>query len=372
VWDPRYATLVAILPGHAGSVTALDFSPDGELISTASRDRMARIFDADSGTLRATLAGHEEAVRDIAFGADARTVATGSTDGTIRLWDARPFPELALVEKLPTSAEAVAFAAARRRILRAGRGDVRNRLFALSDDPQLAFPAQGFERVARSRPVALGTSENGRVLVSSHRDGSLRTWRPDEDEPARFEVRLTAERDRRFRLPYTVLGVSPDGSEFVAATRGSGFMYTTGRLRPAAGFQGGLTSATYSPDGRYILSTSLDHDARLLDAQTGRQVWVLSQASRISDADFSADGRWVAIAGARYAGVVDARTGERILLLDGRERILRSVAFSPTGWRIATGGRSGAVRTYSCELCGRIDELIPLAKRRLARLRPSS
>ena len=106
----------------------------------------------------------------------------------------------------------------------------------------------------------------------------------------------------------------------------------------------GLTSATYSPDGRYVLTTGVDHDARLLDARTGQQVWVLSHAASVSDADFSADGRWVAIAGPGYAGIVDARTGERILLLDGNDRTLRSVAFSPTGWRIATGGQSGAVR----------------------------
>ena len=213
VWDPRYATLVATLPGHMGFVTALDFSPDDELIATASRDRMARIFDADAGTLRATLAGHEEAVRDVAF-ADAQTVATGSTDGTIRLWNATPFPTLQRVETLRSRAEAVAFRG--ERILSAGRADVRNRLFALSDDPRLAFPARGFEGVARSQPLALGTSEDGHVLVSSHRDGTIREWRSDDD---RFEVRRTIEPEQGSRIRYTVLGVSPDGSQFVAGTR---------------------------------------------------------------------------------------------------------------------------------------------------------
>ena len=158
---------------------------------------MARIFDADSGTLRATLAGHEEAVRAAAFGADPRTVATASTDGTIRLWDARPFPVLRRVDKLASSAEAVAFEPGGSRIVSAGRADLRNRLFALSDDPRLAFPAQGFEGVARSQPVALGTSENGRVLVSSHRDGTIREWRSD-DEQNGFEVRHTIEPDTGF------------------------------------------------------------------------------------------------------------------------------------------------------------------------------
>ena len=372
VWDPRYATLVATLPGHAGFVSALDFSPGGELIVTASRDRMARIFDADSGTLRATLAGHEEAVRTAAFGVDRRTVATAGTDGTIRLWDARAFPVLKPVDKLASPAEAVAFEPGGRRIVSAGRAEVRNRLFALSDDPRLAFPAPGFEGVTRSQPVALGASDNGRVLVSSHRDGTIRVWRSD-DETNGFEVRETIEPEQGSRIRYTVIGVSPDGSQFVAGTRnGAAGLWRANRRQGAARLDRGLTSATFSPDGRYVLTTSVDHDARLVDVQTGQQVWVLSHASRLSDADFSADGRWVAIAGPGYAGVVDASTGERILLLDGRERVLTSVAFSPTGWRIVTGGRSGAVRTYDCMLCGGIDELIPLARRRLAQLRPAS
>ncbi len=99
---------------------------------------------------------------------------------------------------------------------------------------------------------------------------------------------------------------------------------------------------------------------------------MLSHAAKVSDADFSSDGRWVAIAGPGEAGIVDAKTGERILLVDGRDEFLASVAFSPTGWRIVTGGKSGAVRTYDCELCGGIDELIPLGRKRLAQLQPAS
>jgi WD40 repeat protein len=140
-------------------------------------------------------------------------------------------------------------------------------------------------------------------------------------------------------------------------------------LRELAPHSDRLTSATLSPDGRFVVTTSSDHNARLSDVETGKQRWLLSHAAIVSDAAFSADGRWVLIAGPGYAGVVDANTGERILLLNGKDRLLTAAAFSPTGWRIATGGESGAVRTYDCLVCGSVNELIELAKSRLAQLR---
>jgi WD40 repeat protein len=133
-----------------------------------------------------------------------------------------------------------------------------------------------------------------------------------------------------------------------------------------------VTSATFSRDGRSVVTTGADHDARLSDVESGRQRWSLSHSAIVSDADFSADGRWVAIAGPGEAGLVDAKTGERALLLAGEDLILTAIAFSPTGWRIATGGNAGAVQTYNCRLCGETDELVQLAEERLAQLRPKT
>jgi hypothetical protein len=44
---------------------------------------------------------------------------------------------------------------------------------------------------------------------------------------------------------------------------------------------------------------------------------------------------------------------------------LDHVAFSPRGWRLLTGWRSGAVRLYDCKLCGRIPQLSAIARDRL-------
>jgi hypothetical protein len=63
-------------------------------------------------------------------------------------------------------------------------------------------------------------------------------------------------------------------------------------------------------------------------------------------------------------------TGRRLLAVNGHgDHPLTAVALSPHGWRIAAGGLHGSVKTYDCRLCGNIDDLVAVARGRLANLR---
>jgi WD40 repeat protein len=77
------------LRGHAGSVNAAAFSPDGSRILTASLDKAAQIWDAASGKGIAVLRGHEDNVVSAAFSSDGLRILTASYDKTARIWDAR-------------------------------------------------------------------------------------------------------------------------------------------------------------------------------------------------------------------------------------------------------------------------------------------
>ncbi len=64
------------------------FSPNGDRLLTASRDRTARIWDTATAKLLALPLPHDQAVRRGEFSPDGRRVATVSEDNLTRVWDA--------------------------------------------------------------------------------------------------------------------------------------------------------------------------------------------------------------------------------------------------------------------------------------------
>jgi WD40 repeat protein len=67
-------------------------------VATASSDRTAKLWDAESGKLQATLLGHRAGVTIATFAPDGRTLATGSHDGTLRLWNVKTGQEMLVLE----------------------------------------------------------------------------------------------------------------------------------------------------------------------------------------------------------------------------------------------------------------------------------
>lgn len=100
---------VATLHGHKWSIAAVGFSPDGNLLVTASTDGTARLWRSQTGESITTLNGHKEGLTCAAFSPDGRTLATGSTDDTVKLWSVATGQELVTLTEFGEDIGALAF-----------------------------------------------------------------------------------------------------------------------------------------------------------------------------------------------------------------------------------------------------------------------
>ncbi len=126
------------------------------------------------------------------------------------------------------------------------------------------------------------------------------------------------------------------------------------RLSSKATFAGHshlVTSVAFSPDGRRILTGSLDQTAKVWDADRGQEFLSLKgHTGYVQSVAFSPDGRRILTGSAdKTAKVWDADKGQGIFSLRGHTEGVTSVAYSPDGRRILTGSLDKTAKVWDAD-----------------------
>ncbi len=401
VWDVSTdAALLGELK-HAGWVYQAVFSPDGRWLATAGGDGLVSLWDAATRRLISSLL-HDRAALCVAFSPDSKLLASGSADRNARVWNVATreivCPRLHHRDRVTH----VVFSPFAHRLLTAGEDGAAS-IWRVADGERLAEPLRhksavrwavfspdgcrvataGDDNAARVWSATNGAaltpplrcngsvnhanfSPDGRHLVVASEDGTARVWdiacrrqAVVVEEAAVFRRR--ADRDLHVGAADAEDGpkeppppTSPDGRLVVKIDGDTARVYdvrTGEAVTPPLPHHNAIVHAEFSPDGRRVVTASMDQTARVWDAATGAPISPsLTHASGIEFAEFSPDGRRVVTASDdNTARVWDAESGELLLPPLKHDGTVMQAVFSPNGHRIATGSRDHSARVWDAE-----------------------
>ncbi|WP_435008522.1 protein kinase domain-containing protein [Tundrisphaera lichenicola] len=193
-----------------------------------------------------------------------------------------------------------------------------------------------------------GNKASGRILLASTRE-EFRGW---EWNYVNRLCRTELLELKRHVAGLTSASFSPDGSKLVTSSWDSSVRVWDAREGVELGVvlwhRAPVQSATFSPDGLQIVSAGDDKVARVWDARSGEQRATLEgHTQAVLSASFSGDGTRVVTASAdKSARIWDARTGKPLMTLGPIGHRVNWASFSPDGTRVVTAGADKMARIW--------------------------
>ena len=298
LWDIREAPPKGSLLGSSGS-RALAFSRNGDVLAAAGADGSLVYWDVENVAASDRLGGHAKGLRTVAFSPDGRFIVTGGSDNTVVLRDfagreisgAHALSETHYVHKDP--------------VLSLAHHPTR-RMFASADRFGLIqlWNSETGERMGDQIRTNLGSiwdlsfSHDGEYLVSGGQDPRIGIWRILRDGSLRL--------DHLVETPTRVTSVqfAPQGRMIAAGTAGSSILLVDASIGQVTGQLSSQQLAAahsldFRPSSTQLMAAGLVWQQEEL--RTGAVILDLERAQKPTISSFVLDSGSIPVQVARFS-----------------------------------------------------------------------
>jgi WD40 repeat protein len=345
VWDLATGRLERTLAGQSGWFRRLALTSDGRLLSGAS-DGAPRLWRVSTGEVLQTLIGHRDSAQHVSITPDGAYAATGSDDKTVRFWNiTRGTCEWVLPHVGTISA--IALTPDAKRIV-SGTHDSELIIWETETGKPVNPPDQswrtGREVIARDGSRAMQYAGDGRRIVIDPITNADLASPPGHTHPI------------------WALALTPDGRQVVSASLDHTLriwdLHSGAELAVLRGHTGAVTAVVVTPDGRYALSGSHDKTVRVWDLKDGQLLSSLEgHAFDVNAIAVTPDGlRAVSASEDRTLRVWDLDKRSQAFTLVGHTDLVSKVAVSTDGQYAVSTSRDSTVRVWDIGGTARPDQ----------------
>lgn len=340
LWSIATGARVRSFGDHIGEVRALVFLPDGQL-ATGGADQKVRLWNISTGQRVRTLDGATAPVAGLIARGNSSLLTAGCFDGRILTWDATTG---SLIHNLKRDSLIAMSASLDAQPLAIATSDYLVELI----DPTAGSVTTALSDHTTSTFTGVSFSPDERFVIAGGVEKLTRLW-----------TRTNAQSVRTFPGQgggTAAATFSPDGARVLSTI---GFPHKaaqvwradTGQLeRELLGHTDWLTMASFSTNGRMVVTASLDGSVRLWNADTGAGVRTFTgHAGGVYAAALSPDTNLVAGGGGSSdptARVWNALTGQLLQTFGEEAGAVRALSFSPSSARLLVGWEGGLVRVF--------------------------
>ncbi|MCU0543991.1 MAG: AAA-like domain-containing protein [Oscillatoriaceae cyanobacterium Prado104] len=271
---------------HSGAVTSVSFSPDRQFLATAGVDDRIRIWNL-SGQKISEWKALQQSVNMLSFSPDGKYLATAGRNGSVKLWN-RSGKKISEFQAIQGSVTSISFSPEGKYLAAAGIDSsaaiwqVTKQAKTISS--RVALP--GHNGLVRS----VNFSPTGNFLTTLDGKSTVRVWNSSGNLEKTLPMQVIA------------IGFSPDRQQQQFATvtsNGSIGLWDLSAKNLVNEFQTlhlDAKSISFSPDGERLATVGIDKTVRLWNL-AGRQLAQFEFAENVVSANWSRDGKQIAVAG---------------------------------------------------------------------------